>query len=482
MFKTLYSRLAWSITALFLLMSAIVIAALQYHHQLNQDLANQRMHQDLAEHIAKDLNPWPSADVDKAKAQQAFELMMILGPAIELYITDLSGQLLAYDAQPTELQHMQIDPHDIQRFLGSELANPVYGIDPRSDKRKVFSATEIIGPQGIKGYLYIIIGGQAYDQVWSRIQADQNFFNLIMILALVLFALFVATLLILRVIVKPINLLIGQIGQYQAQSMEAFATPLSGSADMRRLQKAFYTMAEKIDRQFAILQRKDQMRKDMLVQISHDLKTPIAAQHAYLETLMLHQQQVDPETQRGFIASAYKNVQLLKCRVDEVLQLTRLEQGLVSLYKERFDLKDFVATINAAVQPIAAKKNTQLYMPEVSGQCYGDAAKLNRVIINLLENAISHCPNGQVEFILQPENSGWKFMVKDDGVGIDQENLDLIFTPYYRNRADSTGEHLGLGLAICQQLVALLGGELKVCSEVGQGTCFCFVVECGRLP
>lgn len=485
MLQSLYSRLVLLVVSLFICMGGLFIFLLQHQYTVNQDLANQRLHENLASRIASDQNLWPGEKVDKLLVKDAFHMMMVLGPAIELYVVDLDGVLQAYDASPTELQHMNIDIQPVHTFLanaatsgsGAGLTSPIYGTDPRSDRQKVFSASRLYDKQAEqlthKGYLYVIIGGQTYDKVWRKIQSSQGVRQLTTLAVVSVLALLIVAIFIVKFITAPIAILNQKMLAYQAsQRLPEQPLPRYGSRDVKRLNQSFVSMATKIGQQLTKLELHNQQRKDMLIQISHDLRTPIAAQQAYLETLHWQQAELSSQQQRHFALSAYENAKVLERRVEEILQLARLENELEQLTLTPVTIKNLFDSVAQAVRPIAEKKSVQLLLKPCSASVQADQTKLERVLINLVENALEHSDGAGVALQAKVKGERVHFVVQDSGSGIKADDIALVFQPYYRQQAKT--KHLGLGLAICHKLVALHGGELKVKSIAQRGTRFYF--------
>lgn len=485
MLQSLYSRLVLLVVSLFVCIGGLFIYLLQHQYTVNQDLANQRLHEHLAPRIASDQNLWPGELVDKRLVKDAFHMMMVLGPAIELYVVDLDGRLQAYDALPEDLQHMTIDVQPLEQFLatvhsasnGVGLTNPIYGTDPRSDKRKVFSASRLYDNQADplthKGYLYVIIGGQTYDKVWRKIQSNQGVRQLTTLAAVSVLALLIVAIFIVKFITAPIAILNQKMLTYQAsQHLPEQPLPSYGSRDVKRLNQSFVSMATKIGQQLNKLELHNQQRKDMLIQISHDLRTPIAAQQAYLETLHWQQAELSSQQQRHFALSAYENAKVLERRVEEILQLARLENELEQLSLASVSVENLLTRVVQSVQPIADKKAIQLLLKPCAATIQADQTKLERVLINLVENALEHSDGAGVALQTKVKEGRVYFAVQDSGTGINADDIALIFQPYYRQQAKT--KHLGLGLAICHKLVALHGGELKVKSISQRGTRFYF--------
>jgi signal transduction histidine kinase len=177
------------------------------------------------------------------------------------------------------------------------------------------------------------------------------------------------------------------------------------------------------------------------------------------------------------MATAQRNGMQLKRLIDQIFELAHLEDGQVTVSLETFAIGELLHDIIAKFALKAEEKNISLSLQPQ--QCrfivYSDIAKLERIITNLLENAIRHTPAaGEVAIIVEQLVDKIKISVKDNGSGISNEDITYIFDARYRasNAIEDNTTHAGLGLAISQKLSKILNSELLVKSTLGQGSEF----------
>ena len=251
-------------------------------------------------------------------------------------------------------------------------------------------------------------------------------------------------------------------------------------------------MAQQIVELLERLEKLDKVRKEFLAYVSHDLRTPLTGTTAYLETLALKFDSLDDTEKLDFIAKSQANCLRLDSMINELFELARLDNNQVSLNSQTFSIEDSLSDLYASLEGIAQKKHIQLNVQcELENSSVnGDIAKLERVIQNLVENAIHYTPNkGTVTISANctPENNSpsnntptnsnrIRIAISDTGQGISEEDLPYIFEPYYRskNALKPYQKGTGLGLAICQRLLTLHNIQLNVDSTLNQGTCFYF--------
>lgn len=254
----------------------------------------------------------------------------------------------------------------------------------------------------------------------------------------------------------------------------------NSSNEVHQLGTAFEEMVDQINEQLTLLQQSDVHRRELLADISHDLRTPLSSLQGYLEMIALKGEDLSPQVRAKYINTVLNNTLQLKLLIDQLFELAHLEGGQVSLSTETFNLAellyDVIAKFNLATQ---AKNINICVKPECSyTQVHSDIAKLERVLSNLLENAIRHTPeNGRIEWVIDTLGANQcQLTISDNGTGIKAEELSYIFDTRFRasNAIQDKNKHSGLGLAITKKLLALLNSEIKVHSVLGKGTSFSF--------
>ncbi|HEY8226396.1 MAG TPA: ATP-binding protein [Pyrinomonadaceae bacterium] len=219
----------------------------------------------------------------------------------------------------------------------------------------------------------------------------------------------------------------------------------------------------------------ESVRQEFLSNVSHELRTPLTSILAFVETLETGALE-DPESSRRFLSIIRKNASRMHGLVDELLELTAIEGGNVRLRVAEVDLQPLVdesiASLAAKADALGIRIHNQV--PEHI-KVYADARRLERMLMNLIDNGIKfNKPSGQVT-IKHESGSRDRIIVEDNGDGIPQHHLERLFERFYRvDRARSSDNMggTGLGLAIVKHLALLHGGEVTVASELEKGTSF----------
>ena len=221
------------------------------------------------------------------------------------------------------------------------------------------------------------------------------------------------------------------------------------------------------------LRRLEQVRAEFIDNVSHELRTPLAAIIGYLETL-IDEPTLETPNNRKFMHVAHQHAERLSRLVDDLRSLSEIESGKVILRWEAVGLKDIVDEVVEMFQPQVQKKHLLIHNQldeEVS--VWADRDRVIQILLNLIDNAIKYSfEGGSISFQIQQLEKSLILQVKDAGQGIPSTDLPRITERFYRVDRARTREEggTGLGLSIVKHLVQLLGGQLRIQSELGKGT------------
>jgi signal transduction histidine kinase len=445
--------------------------------------AEQKLHSQLAEHLAND-NPLLQDGVyDKTALKNLFHTLMLLGPAFEFYFLDPAGNIVTYSADASKIKRQKVELSPLVNLISNPEAVPVFGDDPRSlTKQKIFSAAPIYRGDNLQGYLYVIIGGEIYDSIFSQVKNDELLQQYVALFIGALLLLLIVLLAVFRYFTAPIKHLAREIKAINDVKFDQSKVTLTTwdsakNNEIHMLGNTFNAMVSQINQQFSQLTENDRIRRELLAHLSHDLRTPLATMQGYIETIVIKGDALTTLERSDYLATAQRNGLQLKRLIDQIFELAHLEDGQVAVSLETFAIGELLHDIIAKFSLKAKNKNISLSLQPQ--QCrfivYSDIAKLERIITNLLENAIRHTnENGEVAIIVSQLDDKIKVAVTDNGSGISKEDIAYIFDARYRasNAIEDSTPHAGLGLAISQKLSKILNSELFVDSKLGQGSSF----------
>ena len=213
------------------------------------------------------------------------------------------------------------------------------------------------------------------------------------------------------------------------------------------------------------------MRREFSANVSHELKTPLTSISGYAE--IMKDGLVRPEDMQHFSEKIYQEASRLITLVEDIIKLSRLDEGRVELEKEEVDLYELSREIISRLAPQAAKNQVRLELTGESVKYTGIRQILDEMIYNITENAIKYNnPGGKVSVWAGNTLQGKKVVVTDDGIGIPEDQIDRIFERFYRVDKSHSKERggTGLGLSIVKHGVMLHHGEVHVESKLGEGT------------
>ena len=439
----------------------------------------------LAAYIARNALLEDQSAIAPQALRQLFGQLMVVNPSVEVYLLDDQGRIRGHDAPTGHLVRDHVNLAPVKKLIDGG-ALPIFGDDPRSDSgRKVFSAAPL--RQG--GYIYVVLQGEAHDKLAALASRDAVMRTTLWSMALVAALGLVAGLVAFGLITRPLRRLTLEIRQFDsgdAGDLRRSGIPGAGAADriqepMQRdeiaaLRTAFRQMADRIETQWRALKQQDQERREMVANISHDLRTPLTSLHGYLETLSLKADKLSAEERQRYLAIALAQSAKVGGLAQSLFELARLEHGMVQAIPETFSIVDLTQDVLEKFALPAEAKHLQLRagVPPVLPAVTADLGMIERVLTNLLDNAIRHTPaGGTVEVDLTSQNGSVAVTVSDTGPGIPPALRESLFQrPFPSGGAHRGG---GLGLLIVQRMLQLNGSQARLV-EGQVGTTLRFVL------
>ena len=225
-------------------------------------------------------------------------------------------------------------------------------------------------------------------------------------------------------------------------------------------------------------------KRDFLARMSHELRTPM---NGVLGMTHLALEADPPPQQREYLKKIQSSASLLLGIINDILDFSRIEAGKLECERRVFNLHESIETVRELIQPLTGDKDLRLTMlidPEAPAEAVGDGLRFTQILMNLLGNAVKFTHEGGVTLrIRHIPLAGGRFRldcaVEDTGIGISEEQMRHLFTPFAQADASITRKFggTGLGLAISKALVELMGGSITVTSQPGAGSVFSFSVQ-----
>ena len=485
MLRTLYGKLALTLLALVSLLGLFFLSVNLISTRMFLQEIEQGLNRELASHLVKESLPLENGVVQQDALEHIFHMLMVINPAIEVYLLDSEGDLLAYSAPEGAVVRRSVALEPIEVFLSGSQQLPVLGEDPRdAEGQKVFSVAPIGSAESPEGYLYVILGGQQYDSAVAMIQGSYMLrLGFGAIAAALVFAL-ASGLLLFSLITRRLRHLTAAVDEFKESG---FTTPTSfdwrqlpeDGDEIHRLTRTFGEMAERMNEHLDELKKTDDLRRELVANVSHDLRTPITSLRGYLETLYVKADSLSEAERREYVEIALKHSERLAQLVSQLFELAKLESCTTTLELEPLVLTELVQDVVQQFRLEAEERKIQLEasLPRESPLVRADVGLIARVLDNLLDNALQHTPQGgRVVVGISNHEDKLELSIEDTGSGIPAEHIPHLFERFFHRPPGERPDHggIGLGLAIAQKALELHGSTLAVESEPGRGSCFRF--------
>lgn len=480
--RTLFGRAVAALVALLVALGAVYVLGGWWVSRLYQEEVEQRLNWGLAAHLLEEGPLMEAGEVRQEQLEHLLHMLMVINPRLEIYVLDPAGRIRTFSAEEDKVKLERVDLEPIRAFLAGGERLPIRGDDPRKPgRRKVFSVAPIEGERGLEGYLYVVLGGEHYDSIADRVGESfaLRLGGLWALAAMVAVA--VVGAMIFYLLTRRLRRLDRKVRSYRQSEESAVgeASQPEPIDELERLEQSLESMQTRIDSQMREVEAMDRHRRELLANVSHDLRTPLAALQGYLETLILKDDALADEQRERYLKMAFRHSQSLGALVDELFELAKLEAGDQPMSLEPIALGELIQDVGEKFRLEAESKRIRLKTrlgEERQPLVRGDIGLLERVLDNLIENAIRYTPEGgEVSIGAWPSNGQVEIRVTDSGRGIAPDDLPRIFDRFFQVEPGEPGEGgTGLGLAIARRIVELHGSEIEVDSELGRGSTFSF--------
>ena len=487
-FNTLYFKLAAGLGLILLVVGlSYTVFASYMLKQINQS-SQQLINHNLAQNLVDDKKIVHDGKIDKNAMKDTFMQYMTINPSIEIYYLDLQGKILAYSAEPGKVKRNNVSLQPILNRIASPDQLNILGDDPRShETRKSFSVTTIPNAEKPEGYLYVVLQGEELTKALNT--QSQN--TIIYLGGLVLAGSLLIGLLIGLYLFYRINLRIKKLQMNVANFVDNdFSAELTTditkseiilSDEISELEKHISYMTQHINRQWSALKQQDNLRREMVANISHDLRTPLASIQGYLETLSIKYNDLSDEDRLKYLSTTARQAKGLQKLIDGLFELAKLDAREHEPEMENFPLLELVYDVVAKFEIKAGDKNISLDINSETSNpmVFADLGLIERVLDNLINNAIyySKSDSNIKVYIAAPEDGSLTVKVIDTGQGIPIDQQELVFERFHQAHTPERKDgHAGLGLCIVKKIIELHKQSIWVESKPEQGSQFNFTL------
>lgn len=468
LWQSLFLRIASSFILILLLIGGAFLFLIINTTRNYYDETTQRLHSGVAESLLQEVQPFKDGKVNEAGVGKIMHSMMAVNPGLEVYLLDPQGRILTFVVFKEKVRLSSVSLAPIRSFLQTGGHELVYGDDPKNPgQRKVFSATPVYEDGRLQGYVYMILESEKFDTIFDALNDSYLLKVGIQYFALTLVSALLLTLLVLWGLTRNLRRVIQTVRQFEKGDLKA-RIKVDSNTEIAALASTFNSMADTILRNIEELKQVDHLRRELIANVSHDIRTPISVMHGYTETMLIKAGSLEPAQRQEYLKIILKSAERLKQLVADLFELSKLEARQVEPKREIFFISDLLQDITHKYKLLAQQRNIELNtslatrMPAVNA----DIAMIERVLQNLIDNALQFTPeNGEVSITLEEKEKNVEISVINSGAGIPEEKLEKIFDRYYKEQKSSPAEGTGLGLAIVKNILQIHETDIRVVSE-----------------
>jgi signal transduction histidine kinase len=482
----IFNSLFWKLSATFLLILLVLGTLYLYVFTVSARLyfqeTSQRLNASIAAQIVKEVSPFINGQVNKAALEKIFHDVMVINPSLEVYLLDATGNIITYSAPQSKIKVSHIPLAPLHEFIQrTEHTKLIRSVDPRNPGIwKAFSAAAVEENNVTTGYIYIILASEEYESAAHFMERSYMLRSGMIALIIASIAALLIGLLLIWIITKNLQALIIIVKQFQQGDMQARIS-ITSKDEISQLAIAFNDMAETIGNHIENIEKVEKSKRELIANVSHDLRTPLAIMHGYVETMLIKSPTLDADDRKKYLQIILQGTENLKKLVNELFELSKLEAYQIEINQEPFFINELIQDIMQKYQLIAGEKGIYLQLSEEKKlpPVYADVSLMERVLQNLLDNAIKFTSSGgEIIIELEQKDNFVEIKVSDTGIGIPIEEQPYIFDRYWKMNREpmSRQESSGLGLSIVKRILEIHRSTIIVESNVNMGSTFSFKI------
>ena len=475
--RALHVRLTVAFAVLLAVLGCGLLALIERTSDRYAAEVRQRLDAGIAMYVVRELPLLQGGRVNERALRELADRAMTVNPSAEVYLLDPAGRVVSTVVQHGHPARASVRLEPLEAFLREPERRPIYGDDPTSlSRQRVFSVAPIVDHDRVAGYLYVVLGGQPERSIAERLWASYALRVAVEALALVILLAFGAAAGLFFGLTRRLRALDRTVRQWK-ESLPASAIRFDeepkGGDEISALARRFEAMSRAIEAQIRELRTTDELRRELIANVSHDLRTPLTALRGYIETVLVKAPALGSEELAAHLRVALRQANQLGRLIDALFELARLESGTIVAKIEPVAIAELLQDIAMRFRLLAETAGVDLdpRLDRSGVLVYADIALIERAIGNLLENAIRHTPKGgTVQLEMTVDLSCVRVRVRDTGCGIEAERLAHIFDRFHRAREAADRTRAGLGLSIVKRIVELHSQQVRLTSQRGSGT------------
>jgi signal transduction histidine kinase len=479
--RSLYWRISATFLVILILLGLAYVLITTYASRRYYQETTQRLNSHVAEHMLQEVSPFIDGEVNEESLGKIMHSMMAVNPSIEVYLLDREGKILSFVVLDKKVKLNRVSIEPVREFIETKGSKYILGDDPRNPgKQTVFSATAVEEDGQFMGYVYIVLLSEEYDKITSTLlgsywmKVGARTFTITMVAAILI------GLVAIWLLTKNIRVIIHTFRRFEEGELQARIPEENMKGELKLLSHTFNEMADTILKNIDKLKEVDTLRRELIANVSHDLRSPLSIIHGYIETLMIKDEKLTPKERRHYLEIILNGSERLRNLVSDLFELSKLEARQVELKKESFFINELLQDTVQQYRLEAEKKGIRMET-EISTSApmiMADLSLMERVLQNLVSNAVKYTPeNGTIHVEVKEIASNVEVEVSNTGEGIKKEDLPRIFDRYFKSTNHKPGNSsTGLGLAIVKKILELHGIDIRVSSTPGSFTTFSFAI------
>ncbi|WP_075340905.1 sensor histidine kinase [Tenacibaculum agarivorans] len=468
-------KLSFSFLVIILIIGIVYISVTFFLLDKFYSQTTQRLNANIANHLIdekfKDKEPFlEDGSVNVELFDDIMHDMMAVNRVIEIYLLNDRGEVLHslvldHSKKPEIVSKVNLKP--IHQFIENN-QEFILGDDPKNiNEEKIFSAASFKS-NGRVGYIYILLASHDFEKICENL--FRGYFSKLTLTTLLITSLLSLSIGFISIILisKSLLIIIHYVNKFKEGDLKS-RIPSASTTNLSILATTFNEMADTISQNIEEIKSINAFKKELIANISHDLRTPLTLIRGYAETLNEKEILITEENRYEFLTIIEQSTLTLSNLVNQLYEYSNLDAKQLKPNKITFNICELLNDVVNRYYILSNKKKIKIKLDcklDIQHFVYADKVLIDRVIQNILDNAIKFTPNGgNITIVLEDKNDRTIVKIKDSGQGIDDLERDLIFDRWFTSKKMKENKGLGLGLAIVKKIIELHGTSIMIHSE-----------------